>query len=146
MHVDLVLDQQLLHLAAPNVGLGLVIRHVQLDGPAVDAAGFVDAVDRHLHADQRGLAAGGARAGKRLLATDLVALVLAEGGLPWRRHQHARTERACGCSVSDQAAARDFAAVPELLGPIVRLVSHCEFLPGSYGQTSTMPTAALAGG
>ena len=38
MHVDLVLDQQLLDLAAPDVGLRLVVRHDQLDRPTVDAA------------------------------------------------------------------------------------------------------------
>src|SRR6516164_1893053 len=133
VHVDLVFDQQLLDLAAPDVGLGLVVRHDQLDWPTVDAAGLVDASDRHLHADQRGLAAGGASTGKRLLGTDLVGLGLAEGGLPRRRHQHGRAERAGGCrAVSDQPAARDLAAVPELLTPILRfrLVSHCVFLPG----------------
>src|SRR5262249_48792847 len=131
--------------AAPDVGLGLVVRHDQLDWPTVDAAGLVDAIDRHLHADQRGLAAGGASTGKRLLGTDLVGLGLAEGGLPRRRHQHGRAERAgrgprvgrpgapgAGGAVSDHPAARDLAAVPELLTPILRfrLVSHCVFLPG----------------
>ena len=38
MHVDLVLDQQLLGLAAADVGLGLVVRHDRLERPAVDAA------------------------------------------------------------------------------------------------------------
>ena len=66
MDVDLVLDQKLLDLAASDVGLGFVVRHHDLDRPAVDAAGLVDAVDRHLHADQRGLAAGRARARERL--------------------------------------------------------------------------------
>ena len=133
MHVDLVLDQQLLDLTAPDVGLGLVVRYDQLDRPAVDAAGFVDAVDRHLHAHQRGLAAGGARARQRLLGTDLVRLGLPEGGLPRRWHQHACAERTRGCrAVSDQPSARDLAAVPERLTPILRFrfVSHCWFLPG----------------
>jgi len=36
--VDFVLDDQLLRLAPSDVGLGLVVRHDELDGPAVDAA------------------------------------------------------------------------------------------------------------
>ena len=94
MGVDLVLDHQLLGLAAADVGLGFVVGDDQLDRPAVDAARLVDAVDRHLHADQRGLAAGGAGARQRLQRADLVRLGLAEGGLPRRRHQHGRAERA----------------------------------------------------
>ena len=66
MGVDLVLDQQLLGLAAADVGLRLVVGDHDLDRPAVDAARLVDAVDRHLQADQRGLAAGRARARQRL--------------------------------------------------------------------------------
>ena len=127
MDVDLVLDHQLLGLAAADVGLGFVVRDHQLDRPAVDAAGLVDAVDRHLHADQRGLAAGGACARQRLQRADLVRLGLAEGGLPRRRHQHGRAQRARGGrSVADQPAARDLAAVPEFLERVVRfsLVSH----------------------
>ena len=38
MDVDLVLVQELLDLAASDVGLGLVVGHDQLDRPAVDAA------------------------------------------------------------------------------------------------------------
>ena len=57
MNVDIVLDQQLLDLAAGDVGLGLVVGDHDLDRPAIDAAVLVDAVDRHLQADQRGLAA-----------------------------------------------------------------------------------------
>jgi hypothetical protein len=59
MGVDLVFDQQLLGLAPAHVRLRLVIRNHQLDGPAVDAAGLVDAVDRHLRTHERCLAAGG---------------------------------------------------------------------------------------
>ena len=39
---------------------------LDLERPAVDAAGLVDAVDRHLQADHRGLAAERGRAGPRL--------------------------------------------------------------------------------
>src|SRR5207344_3361099 len=88
LDIDLVLDDQLLRLATPDVRLGFVIGDDELDGTAVDAAGLVDAIDRHLRADQRGLAAGGGTARKRLQRTDLVRLGLAEGGLPRRRHQH----------------------------------------------------------
>ena len=130
--VDLVLHEQLLGLAASHVGFGFVVRDNEFDWPAIDAAGLVDAIDRHLRPDQRGLAAGGGGARKRLQRTDLVRLGLAEGGLPRRRHQHACTERARGCrAVSDQPPARDLAAVPERLTPILRFrfVSHREFLP-----------------
>ena len=85
MGVDLVLDDQLLGLAAADIGLRLVVGDDQLDRPAVDAARFVDAVDRHLHADQRGLAADRGGAGQRLQRADLVGLGLAEGGPPRRR-------------------------------------------------------------
>ena len=37
VRVDLVLDHQLLRLAAPHIGLGFVVRHDELDRPAVDA-------------------------------------------------------------------------------------------------------------
>ncbi len=136
--VDLVLDHQLLGLAAADVGLGLVVGDDELDRPAIDAARLVDAVDGHLHADQRGLAAGGGRARERLQRADLVGLGLAEGGAPRRRHQHGRAERAgAGRAVSDQPAARDLAAVPEFLAPILRflIVSHREFLPGRETMT-----------
>ncbi len=66
MGVNLVLDQELLGLAAADVRLGLVVGDHDLDRPAVDAARLVDAVHRHLQANQRGLAAGGTRAGQRL--------------------------------------------------------------------------------
>ena len=125
--VDLVLDQELLGLAAADVGLELIVRHDQLDRPAVDAAGLVDAVDRHLHSHQRGLAAGRTGARERLQRADLVGLGLAEGGLPRRRHQHSRPQGAGACrAISDQAAAGDLAAVPEFLAPVLRflLVSH----------------------
>ena len=71
---------QLLGLAAADIGLRFVVRDDQLDRPAVDAARFVDAVDRHLHADQCRLAddRGGAR--QRLHRADLVGLGRAESG------------------------------------------------------------------
>ena len=133
MGVDLVLDQELLGLAAADVGLGLVVGDHDLDRPAVDAAGLVDAVDRHLQADQRGLAAGGARARQRLQRSDLVGLGLAEGRLPRRRHQHGRAERARRCAIAEHAAARDLAAIPEAV-MVASVVSH-EILPHPLGQT-----------
>ncbi len=103
MDVDLVLDHQLLGLAAADVGLGFVVRDDELDRPAIDAARLVDAVDRHLDADQGGLAAGRAGARERLQRADLVGLGLAEGGLPRRRHQHGRAQRArARRAISDQ--------------------------------------------
>src|SRR5262249_61728662 len=70
-------------------------------------------------------------AGERLQRADLVGLRrLAEGGLPWRRHQHARAERARGCAVSNQTAACELAAVPEFLAPRFCIVGHRLFLPG----------------
>ena len=122
MGVDLVLDQQLLGLAAADVGLGLVVGDHDLDRPAVDAAHLVDAVDRHLQADQGGLAAGRARARQRLQRADLVRLGLTEGRLPRRRHQHGGAERAGRCAVAQDLAAGDLAAVPEAL--IVSVVCH----------------------
>ena len=126
---------QLLGLAAADVGLGLVVGDDQLDGTAVDAADLVDAVDRHLHADQGGLAAGGRRARERLQRADLVGLGLAEGGAPRRRHQHGGAERAGGRrAIAEQPAARDLAAVPEIFGPILLfpILSHRAFLPADY--------------
>ena len=137
MGVDLVLDQQLLGLAAADVGLELVVRDHDLDRPAVDAAGLVDAVDRHLQADQRGLAAGGGRARQRLQRADLVGLGLAEGRLPRRRHQHGRAERARRYAVADHAAARHLAAIPKVVRCVV---SHGEFLLRS-ARTNTAVVA-----
>ena len=115
MHVDLVLDQQLLGLAAPDVRLGLVVRDDRFERPAVDAAGCVDAVDRHHQADHRGLAAERCRARKRLLRADLVRRGGAEGGAPRRRHQHHRADRAA--APADERAAGELAAVPDVLRP-----------------------------
>ena len=86
MGVDLVFFEHLLGLAATDVRLGLVVGHDDLDRPAVDAAVLVDAVDRHLQTDQRGLAAGRAGARQRLQRADLEGLGLAESRLPRRRH------------------------------------------------------------
>ena len=125
--VDVVLDHQLLGLAPADVGLGLVVGHDQLDGTAVDASRPVDAIDRHLRADQRRLAAGGGGARQRLQRADLVGPGLAEGLPPGGGHQHGGAERARGRrGVSDEAAACDLAAVPEVLGPplVLPIVSH----------------------
>src|SRR5262249_61442256 len=80
-----------------------------------------------------GVAAGEASTGRRARGAACGGLGLPEGGLPRRAHQQGRAEGAGGCgAVSDQPAARDLAAVPELLTPILRfrLVSHRVFLPG----------------
>ena len=61
-------------LRRPTSGLDSSSAIDELDRPAVDAAVLVDAVDRHLQADQRGLAAGSAGARQRLLGADLVGL------------------------------------------------------------------------
>jgi hypothetical protein len=113
MDVDVVLDQQFFHLAPADVGLRFVVRDHDRDRPAVDAAVLVDAVDRHLQADQGGLAAGRRGARERLQRPDLERLGLAEGGLPRRRHQHGGAERTGGRAVADQAAAGDFAGIPK---------------------------------
>ena len=95
---------------------------------------LVDAVDRHLQTDQRGLAAGRAGARQRLQRADLVGLGLAEGRLPRRRHQHGRAERARRCAIADHAAARDLAAIPEAV-MVASVVSHDESLSDPLGQT-----------
>ena len=95
MDVDVVLVHQLLRsCGAPTSGLDSSSTMTSFDRPAVDAAVLVDAVDRHLQADHRGLAAGSAGARERLLGTDLVGLGGAEGRAPRRRHQHHRADRA----------------------------------------------------
>ena len=71
---------------------------------------------RHLQADHRGLAAGRAGAGERLLGADLVRLGRAEGRAPRRRHQHHRADRAA--APADDGAARDLAAVPNVFRPV----------------------------
>ena len=127
MGVDLVLHHELLGFAASYVGLGLVVRHDELDRPAVDAAGLVDAVNGHLGADQSRLAARGSGSRQRLQRADLVWLRLPKGASPGGGHQHGRAERSCSCApVSDRAAAGNLAAVPEFLPPILRgvLVDH----------------------
>src|SRR5262249_44734485 len=124
--VDIVLDQQLLDLAAADIGLGLVVNSHDLDRPTVDAAVLVDAVDSHLQADQRGLAAKRARARQGLFRADLERLGLAEGFAPWRRHQHHCADRAA--APTDDPPPRDFAAVPEVLPPFFffPFLSHYE--------------------
>src|SRR6266446_1562998 len=111
LHVDLVLDHQLLCLAAADIGLGLIVGDQELNRAAVDAAGIINAVRGHLHADQRGLAAHGPRAGKRLYGADLVRLGLAESGSPRCRHQYGCAQHAA--APSHQAATGHLAAVPE---------------------------------
>ena len=132
-------------LRRPTSGFELVVGDDQLDRPAVDAARLVDAVDRHLGADQRGLAAGGGGARQRLQRADLVRLGLAEGGLPRRRHQHGRAQRArAGGAIADQAAARDLAAVPELFSPILRFLMVSHRASSHDVQTGPVPGFLLA--
>ena len=94
MDVDIVLLHHLRGLLPRDGRRALVVGDDQLDRTAVDAAGGVDAVGRHLQADHGGLAAGGAGARERLLGADLEGLGGAEGGAPRRRHQHHGADRA----------------------------------------------------
>jgi len=136
--VDLVLVDQLGHLAAADVGLGLVVLDEKLDRAPVDAAVGVDAVDRHLQTDHRGLAADGRGARQRLLGADLEGLLRPERGPPRGRHQHGGAERAGRRAVTDQAAARDFSGIPELIVVVAIVVGHdrslCSF-PGGPVRT-----------
>ena len=91
MRVDLVLGDHFLDRAPPDIGLRLVVGHDQLDRAAANAAHLVDAVDRHLHADERGLAAGCGVAGQRLQGADPIGLGRAEGGPPRRWRQQRRS-------------------------------------------------------
>ena len=116
--VDLVIDHELLGLATADVRLRLVVGDDELDGPAVDATGFVDAVRGELRADQRRLAAGGAYAGQRLKHADLERPRLAEGLAPRRGHQHRRAHGAGrGCGEAEELAARRLSAPPHVTGP-----------------------------
>ena len=100
---------------------------IDLDRPAVDAAVLVDAVDRHLQADQRGLAAGSAGARERLLRADLVGLGLAECRAAMAPAP-ASSRRARRRPQPTTRAARHLAAVPEVLRPLFffPLFSHRE--------------------
>ena len=129
--VHLVLEHELLGLAAAHVGLGLVIGDDQFDRATVHATRVVDPLDRHLGADQRGLAAGRARAGERLEHADLERLGLAEGVAPRRRDQHGRADRAGRRRRERQEfPARRLAAPPHVLRPsfVVPAFGHQVFL------------------
>ena len=142
--VHIVVDGQLLRLAAPDIGLRFVIGDDQFDRPAVDAARSVDASHRHLRADQRGLAASGTRAGERLQRADLVRLGRrAERRPPRRRHQHRRADHAG--APAHEPTARHLAAVPEIFRPIlfVPFPSHCEALPVKFSHRDSCPTAGV---
>src|SRR5271169_5009995 len=117
VHVNIVLRHHLLSLLPRDGWRTLVVGNDQLDRTAIDAAAVVDAVDRHLQADHRGLAAGGAGARERLLRTDLIGLGGAESGAPRRRHQYHGAD--CTAAPTDNAAAGDFAAVPNVLRPLL---------------------------
>src|SRR5262249_10101854 len=110
----------------------------QFHRPAEDTAGLVDAVDCHLQADQRGLAAGCGGARERLLRTELVRLGGAKCDAPRRRHEHGRPERAGGAGApADEPAAADFAAVQEFLRIMrVAVVSHAK---SSHRRADTKP-------
>ena len=133
MGVDIVLLHHLLGLATRDVRLGLVVGEDDVNRTAVDAAALVDAVDRHLQADHRGLAAGSTGAGERLFGTDLDRLGGAESRAPRRRHQHHRADRAA--APTDDTAARDLAAVPDVLRPgfVFPFFSHQQLLPLESG-------------
>ncbi len=115
VHIDIVFDQQLLSFPAPDVGLGLIVRNHRLERPAIDAARCVDAVDRHLQSDHRGLATERSRAGQRLQRADLVGSCRAECRTPRRRYQHGRAQHAA--APADECAAGHLAAVPDVLRP-----------------------------
>ena len=92
-------------------------------------------------------AAAGAR--KWLLGADLIGLGGAEGGAPWRRHQHRRPDRAG--TPADDPAARGLAAIPDVFGPFLffPLFSHRDspsgFPPKSIARACTILTAAGSG-
>ena len=115
-------------LRRPTSGLDSSSAIDQLERPAVDAARLVDAVDRHLQADQRGLAAE--RAPRRTAAAASRSCRAWPGRRPpatapapawWRRAR--RPSRP-----SRRPATRDLAAVPEVLRPLFffPLLSHRE--------------------
>jgi hypothetical protein len=84
--VDLVVDHELLRLAPPDVRLRLVVGDQELEWPPVDPAALVDPVHRHLHADERRLAAGRRGARQGLERADLERLRLAERLAPGSRN------------------------------------------------------------
>ncbi len=124
MGVDIVLLHELLALLPCDCRRAFVVDDVEFDRPAVDAAALVDAVGRHLQSDHRGLAAGGAGAGQRLLGADLVGFFGAKGGAPRGRDQHHGADRAA--APADDTAAGDLAAVPDVFSPLLffPLLSH----------------------
>ena len=93
MGVDLVFDDELLGLAAADVGLGLVVRNDQLNHAIVDAARLIDPVHGHLGANQGRFASRLGCPRQRLERTDLVGLRLPERLTPRRRDQQGSTER-----------------------------------------------------
>src|SRR5260221_3696246 len=109
VNVDIVLDEQLLGLAARDVRLGFIVRDDYFDRASVDAAVFIDAVDRHLQTDKGGLAAERGRARERLQRADLVRSRRAKRRSPRRRHQHHCADRAA--APADDAPPRDPAAL-----------------------------------
>src|SRR5262245_6735406 len=139
--VDLVLEDELLGLAAAHVGFRLVIGDHQLDGPTIDPAGVVDSVDRHLGTHQGGLPAGRRRSGERLENTDLERLGLTERLAPGRRHQHGgahRTRR--GGRETQKPTPGGLAAPPQIFSPglVLPAFSH-------RSSSSEMPVRGATG-
>ena len=145
MDVDIVLLHHLRSLLAGNGRRAFVVGDDQLDRTAIDAAGGIDAVGRHLQADDGGLAAGGAGARERLLGADFKRLGSAEGGAPRRRHQHHGADRAA--APADQGAARNLAAIPDVFGPflVLPLLSHRKSSHWSCGVGRKTHPASVAG-
>jgi len=116
--VDLVLDNELLSLAAANVRLGLVVSDDELDHAAVDAARLVDPVHGHLGANERCLAARGGCARQRLERANLVGVRLPERLTPRCRDQQGGAERpGRRCPKPEEAPPRGLAAPPHILRP-----------------------------
>src|SRR5262249_20034091 len=124
-------------LAPADVGLRLVIGDQELDRPTVDAAALVDAVDRHLDADQRGLAARGRRARQGLERPDLEGLGLTERLPPRSRRQHSRPQvaRRPG-GQTEEAPPRRLAAPPHVARPglVLPAFRHRHILPARVSE------------
>src|SRR5262249_6309278 len=133
MHVDIAFLHHLGGLLPRYRRRAFVVDNDQFDRAAVNAAGTVDAVDRHLQSDNYGLAAGGAGAGQRLLRADPERLGGAERGAPRLRHQHHGADRAA--TPTDQGSARELAAIPDVFSPFLGfpLLAHWLFLPLGLG-------------
>src|SRR5262249_46583553 len=117
VNVDITFLHHLGGLLARDCGRTFIIDNDQFDWAAVDAAGIVDTVDRHLQSDNGGLATSGAGTGQWLFRTDPIGLGRAEGGAPGLRHQHHGADRAA--APADEPPARELAAIPDVFGPLL---------------------------